>query len=203
MSLADTSFENWMSDAPPKMAEIYRCAAEIFVAKGFDATTMNDIAAAVMLTKPGLYHYVSGKKELLFGIMQFAMDIVDSEVVGPARKIPDAEQRLRFILSRHASLTRYMKEISILTDEVVALAEAQRRIIIERKRQYFDFLRETLISLRNEGKLRELDVTVATLNIFAMVIGIARWYQPDGRLSAAEVATQTARLLLGGLLRQA
>ncbi|GIW94365.1 MAG: TetR family transcriptional regulator [Pirellulaceae bacterium] len=195
------SEDPWKAVASGKLAEIYRSAAEIFVQKGFDATSMNEIAAAVDLTKAGLYHYVRGKHELLFAIMQFAMDVVDQKIVIPAQAIEDPEERLRFILDRHAGLTRYLKEISILTDEVVALKPEHRQIVLERKRRYFEFVRETLRQLQHQKKLQQLDVTVATLNLLATLLGIARWYRADGRLSAEEIARQTRELLLHGLLR--
>ncbi len=197
----DSAQDPWQAVASGKLAEIYRSAAEIFVEKGFDATSMNEIAMAVDLTKPGLYHYVRSKHELLFAIMQFAMDIVDGKIVRPASQITDPEQRLRFILDRHAGLTRFVKEISILTDEVMALKPEHRTTIIQRKRRYFEIVRQTLRELCEQNKLRDLDETVAALNLLATVIGIARWYRPNGRLSAQEIAHQTRELLLHGLLR--
>ncbi len=188
-------------DITGKAAEIYRTAAALIVAKGFNATSMNDIAAAVDLTKAGLYHYIRGKQDLLFSIMQFAMDMVDSSVLEPASQIADAETRLRFILTRHAGMTDHVKAITILADEVAALSERDQEAIITRKRRYFNFVRDTVQTLSDEGKLRDLDVSVATLNLFGMVLGLARWYRPDGKLNAEQVAEQTARLLLEGLLK--
>lgn len=184
-----------------RKARIYRAAAELIVEKGLDATSMNDIARAVDLTKPGLYHYITGKKDLLFSIMQFAMDTVESVIVAPAAAIPDAEERLRFILERHAGMTDYVREITILTEELPALAPDDREHIIARKRRYRDFLRDTLYELKYEGKLRDLDVDIATMNVFATVLGIARWFTPNGRLNAAQVARETSRFILGGLLK--
>ncbi|MCA9147145.1 MAG: TetR family transcriptional regulator [Planctomycetales bacterium] len=184
-----------------KAAEIYRTAASLIVAKGFNATSMNDIATAVDLTKAGLYHYIRGKQELLFSIMQFAMDMVDSNVLEPASRISDAEERLRFMLVRHAGMTDHVKAITILAEEVAALNELDRELIIARKRRYFDFVRSTLEELKEAGKLRDLDVSVATFNLFAMVLGLARWYRPDEKLSAEAIAEQTTNLLLNGLLK--
>ncbi len=184
-----------------RLAQIYRTAAAIIVQKGFDATSMNEIASALDLTKAGLYHYIRGKEDLLFSIMQFAMDIVDEKVLTPARKIQDPEERLRFTLARHAGMTKYVKEITILAEEVAALSDEHRDFILERKRNYFEFVRATLVELNEQGKLRDLDPTIAALNIFGMVLGIARWYRPDGKLGPEKVAEQTSRLLLGGLLK--
>ena len=183
-----------------RKAQIYRAAAELIVQKGLDATSMNDIAKAVNLTKPGLYHYITGKKDLLFSIMQFAMDTVESFVVEPAQSIEDPEDRLRFILERHAGMTEYVREITILADELPALTLEHREHIVARKRRYLDFLRTTLHELKNQGKLRDLDVNIAALNVFATILGIARWFDPHGRLTGQQVTQETTQFILGGLL---
>ncbi|MEZ6063597.1 MAG: TetR/AcrR family transcriptional regulator [Planctomycetaceae bacterium] len=198
-----TSLETLPTEKPlerDRTAEIYRAAAELIVQKGLDATSMNDIAQAVDLTKPGLYHYITGKKDLLFAIMQFAMDTVESFVIEPAGKIADAEDRLRFLLNRHAGMTEYVREITILTEELPALNPDHRQHIIARKRHYLNFLRQCLNELRLQGKLRDLDVDVAALNVLATVLGISRWFDPGGRLSAEQVAEETSRFILAGLL---
>src|SRR5215468_12734106 len=58
--------------------QIYYVAAKIFCDKGYDATSMSDIADAVGITKAGIYHYVKSKQDLLFAIMNFAMDRLKS-----------------------------------------------------------------------------------------------------------------------------
>jgi AcrR family transcriptional regulator len=87
-----------------RLAEIYRTAAQIILRKGYDATSINDIANAVGMTKAGLYHYINGKKELLFDIMNFGLDELDEEVATPASAIPDSVERLHFIIRSHAQL---------------------------------------------------------------------------------------------------
>ena len=82
------------------------------------------------MTKAGLYHYINGKKELLFDIMNFGLDELDEEVATPAEAIADPAARLRFIIASHARLvTRGQGAITILVDEITALtprAEAER-----------------------------------------------------------------------------
>ena len=68
-----------------RLAEIYHTAAAIILRKGYDATSVNDIANALGITKAGLYHYIHGKKELLFDIMNFGLDSLEEEVVTPAQ----------------------------------------------------------------------------------------------------------------------
>ena len=51
--------------------EILRTAARLFQQRGYDATSMNDVAAALKLSKGGLYHHFQSKDEILFEIMAF------------------------------------------------------------------------------------------------------------------------------------
>jgi AcrR family transcriptional regulator len=181
--------------------EIYVKAARIFHEKGFDATSMNDLAEAFQLTKAGLYYYIKSKEELLFAIMSFGMDCLERHVVSPARADPDAERRLRLILKAHARLlTEGSKAIAILSDEMAGLSAKHRRQILARKRGYFDLVRATLEELKTEGKLRDVDATVATFSLFGMLLWLPRWYQPKGRLSSDEVIEEVVKMALGGLL---
>src|ERR1700740_2012133 len=75
--------------------EILRPAPRLFQQRGYDATSMNDVAAALKLSKGGLYHHFQGKDEILFEIMSHAMDITEERVINTARRIEGAEERWR------------------------------------------------------------------------------------------------------------
>lgn len=191
---------------PGRLGEIYRVAAQIICEKGYDATSMNDIAEAVGITKAGIYHHIPGKKDLLFRIMNFGLDELDEEVIIPAQAITDAEQRLRAIITSHVQLitnrsTRQGNNpITIVVDEVAGLAPAHRRKIDQRKRAYVNLIRETLKQLKDEGKLNDVDVTAAAFSLLGMIIWLSRWYSPEGRLTPEQVAEEITNIALGGLL---
>ena len=187
-----------------RLAEIYRTAAQIILRKGYDATSVNDIADALGMTKAGLYHYINGKKELLFDIMNFGLWELNEEVAAPARAISDPAARLRFIIDAHARLvTRGQGAITILVDEVTALTPAQQRKITQSKRKYFDFLRGTLDELKEAGKLQDVDTTAAAFSLLGMINWLSRWFQQGGALTEEQAAEQIVRIALHGLLRPA
>ena len=68
--------------------DILRTAARLFQQRGYDATSMNDVAAALKLSKGGLYHHFQSKDEMLFHIMNHALDITDERVVKAAQRGP-------------------------------------------------------------------------------------------------------------------
>lgn len=187
-----------------RAAEVYRTAAQIIVQKGYDATSVSDIAAALGITKAGLYHYIHGKTQLLFDIMQYGLDELDREVAQPAHRIADAETRLRFMIEMHAHIvTRGHGAVTILVDEARALTPAQGRKVTRKKRAYFDFLRGTLEELKGERKLRDVDVTVATFSLLGMINWLSRWYRIGGKLDEQQIAVGIVDIALNGLTQPA
>ncbi len=170
--------------------------------RGYDATSVNDIARALGMTKAGLYHYIRGKEALLFEIISFGLDQVHDEVVRPAQALRDPEERLRQLVARHALIiTRAHGAVAHLTDEVRALPPPMRRKINQRMRAYFELVRDTLGELKAAGRLRNVDLTVAAFGIVGTVIWFPRWFRPGGRLTAEQASTEIASLALASVLR--
>jgi AcrR family transcriptional regulator len=207
MSALKTGKKLVTNGEPDRLDEIYRTAAAIIFEKGFDATSMNDIAEAVGMTKAGVYHYIPGKKDLLFTLMSYALDHLDQNVIAPARDITDAETRLRFIIQSHVKLItgengdKSNGLISILTDELAGLTKLHRRKIIERKRDYLNLVRATMDELKAEDKLKDLDTTVCAFSIFGTVMWLARWYRPGGRLKGADIADEITKIAISGMFK--
>ena len=186
---------------PERAAEIYKAAARIFATKGYHATSIHEIADAVHLTKAGLYYYIKGKQDLLFRIMEYALDALEREVVAVARAESDLALRLRRTVERHALLILEGRdELTILVNELEGLTPEQQRTIRARQLAYVHFIRETLLALRKEGRLNDIDPTAGAFAIVGMVLWLARWFRPDGRLDQADVIDQLARLALHGVL---
>lgn len=188
-----------------RLNEIYRAAARIICEKGYDGTSMSDIADAVGITKAGVYHHIAGKRELLFAIMSYGMDSLENAVITPAGSIADPEERLRAIIVNHARLitthsTPQGNFITIVVDELAGLTPDHRQEITRRKRAYIDLVRETLKELSREGKLREVDPTVGAFSLLGMILWLSRWYDPNGRLSSEQVADEVSKIALSGLL---
>jgi AcrR family transcriptional regulator len=185
-----------------RRAEICRTAAQMIRERGFGATSVNDIARALGITKAGLYHYISSKEALLAEVLSFGMDQVDAEVVKPVKAIADPEERLRQLVIRHARIvTRAHGAVTQLVDEVSHLRPADRRRVTARMRKYFDLLRQTLAELHAKGRLGDVDPTVAAFSILGMIHWLPRWFRQGRRLTAARVAEEIANMALKGLLR--
>jgi AcrR family transcriptional regulator len=187
-----------------RAAEVYRTAAKIILQKGYDATSVSDIANALGITKAGLYHYIRGKTELLYEIMKYGLRELHREVSMPAEGITDPEERLRFVIATHARLvTRGDGAVTILVDEARALSPAQYRAVTKLMRSYVNMLRATVEELRGQGKLRNINATVVAFGIIANINWLSRWYQPEGTLTAAQIADQITDFILNGVMKRA
>lgn len=178
-----------------RAVDIYRKAAKIFRSKGFDATSMGDIAEAVDLTKGGLYYYIKGKEALLFAIMSFAMSSLETRVVHPASAVTDPEERLARMIAAHVLLALdEPAPMLVLADEDEGLNAQHRGQMRERKAKYSAAFRESIEGvLQNHPELRR-DPKVATEVILSLVGGVVRWFDPAAGIKREEVIRQVQEM---------
>lgn len=192
------------STSDTRRTQILLEAAHTFVRQGYDGTSMSELAERCNITKPGLYYHFNGKQDLLFAIMSQALDGLEQATLAATFAATSHEDRLRNILRAHARLITEEKDgaVTILViEERGALRPEDRRIIEHRLRSYIGLVRATLEGIRDEGTLRDVDTGVAALSLIGMVVTIARWYRPTGRLSADEVVDQITGAALASVLR--
>ncbi|MEP6902626.1 MAG: TetR/AcrR family transcriptional regulator [Actinomycetota bacterium] len=195
--------KNGTQKSQEKAQEIYLAAAQIFFTKGYNACSLNDIADSLKITKAGLYYYVESKQSLLFDIINLGLDSVDREVLEPARSIRDAEERLRFIVYNHARLCAGGNHaVIIISHEINELNFYQREEVLNRRRDYFEFVRHTLVELQQAEKLHDLDITTATFTLFGMILWLSRWFHPNGKIPVEKVCEDVCEMALRGLLNE-
>src|SRR5678816_163239 len=82
-------------------SRVFEVAAEVFHQKGYDNTSMSDVATAAGLTKAGLYHHISSKESLLYTVLNFGLDLTESYVMKPLETIADPLERLKTMIELH------------------------------------------------------------------------------------------------------
>ena len=126
--------------------QILHTAARLFNEKGYDATSMSDVADALNFSKGTLYHHFRSKDEILFHILSHAMDITEERVIDRVREIRDPEQRLRALIGLHIEvvLSPGDREITVMLHENHPLPPKLRARINARKKDYVHFVERTL-----------------------------------------------------------
>ncbi len=192
-----------MGDSKQKLREICRVAARIFYEKGYDGASMQDIAAAVGLTKAGLYHHVRSKDRLLFEIMNYGMDILDETVLARVKQVSDPQEKLRQTLAGHIDLVVRARdlEITVILHENRSLKGPLRRKINERKRRYIDFLENLIQQVQAQSGMKPLiPAKLAAFALLGMVNWLYQWYHPEGAIGERELVGYYTDFFFRGLL---
>ncbi|HWY20245.1 MAG TPA: TetR/AcrR family transcriptional regulator [Candidatus Acidoferrum sp.] len=184
--------------------EILRTAARLFQQRGYDATSMNDVAAALKLSKGGLYHHFQSKDEILFEIMNHAMEITQERVLNPVRDIADPELRLRALIRLHIEvvLSPRDREITVMLHENHPLPPALRKRINARKKDYIHFLENLMAEVQKQEQResgRKVSARAAAFALLGMINWIYQWYKPEGELQAQNLIPQFTDLIFGGI----
>ncbi|MDA7916276.1 TetR/AcrR family transcriptional regulator [Verrucomicrobia bacterium] len=183
--------------------EVFRTAAGMLVKKGYGGTSMSDIAKAVGMTKAGLYHHISSKQDMVFQILQHALDGLDSFVIEPTKGLKDPEERLREIISLNVrGIIHFGPQFTLLLPERHHLDPAQQIVISGRINSYRSFVSETLQQMASQGKLRDLDINIATRHIMQTIVGIARWFTEFPIDDEDHLVEQTVDYSLSAILKR-
>ncbi|MEV2274328.1 TetR/AcrR family transcriptional regulator [Nocardiopsis sp. NPDC049922] len=178
---------------------VLRVAARVFNERGYDGTSMEDLARALGVTKSAIYHHVSGKTELLRRSLDLALDALFAVTREEASTTGPAIGRLENVL--HGSVRVLVEQLPHVTlllrvrgnTEVEKHALARRR---EFDHLVADLVREGIAA----GEIRDdVDPAVASRLLFGMVNSIVEWYKPHRGLDADELADSLCRIAFQGM----
>jgi AcrR family transcriptional regulator len=191
--------------------EILRTAARLFQQQGYDATSMNDVAAALKLSKGGLYHHFESKDEILFHIISHAMQITEDRVINVVRRLDTSrrdasgiditEERLRTLIRLHIEvvLSPEDREITVMLHENHPLPPALRRKINARKKDYVHFVENLIADVqRKRGSPTAVTPRAAAFALVGMINWIYQWYKPDGPLTGNALVQQYTDIFFHG-----
>ena len=180
---------------------ILETAARLICEKGYEGTSIQDIAAACQLTKAGLYHHIRSKEHLLLEIMNYGMDIFEDYVVTPALPILDPLERLTTCMERNILLVAETrsKEVTIILHEHNTLTGEARAHIDARKKRYVRLLEASFAEAMREGRIRPVNPKVAAFSFLGMVLWTYKWFRPDGAISRETLSREMVSLFFGGL----
>jgi len=180
-------------------------AARLFCEKGYHATSMEDLAAAVGIKKGSLYYYIESKERLLFEIAELIPPRFIANVMALLEDTQlTAEQKLRTAIERHLELLETEAGLAwsrVFLLEYRALPSEHRGRLLEQRRQYENVFRRLIADGVERGEFTQVDVAMVTRAILGMCNWAIEWYSTTGKLSSKEIAASFSDLILKGLLR--
>ena len=172
-------------------------AARVFADRGYDRTTMRDLAAASGMSLAGMYYYVPGKEGLLYHIQERSFTQVLEGAESALAGAVDPHERLAAFIRHHvAFFAAHMAEMKVLSHEAAALSGERLRQVTQIKRRYVDRLEGLLRDAAPE--LVPVERSATAYALFGMMNWIYNWYDPAGPLDAERLAELLTRIFLGG-----
>ena len=180
---------------------VLRVAIDLFIAQGYDATSISDLAASLGVTKSAVYHHFPSKQALLAAALDEALEGLDTAVAEAARATDgrSAHDRLRAtvlaavrLLAEHRPAVTLLLRVRGNSALEIAALERRRRIDVE--------LADLVTEAVAEGSVRsDLPPEVVSRLVFGTVNSLVDWYSPDGSIAPDALAEGVADLLFRGL----
>jgi len=191
--------------ADGREAQLLGIARRLFALKGFDATSLRDIAEEAQITKAALYYYFPNKDALYERVVIESMDALLAEVQEAVSRAPTPMQKVRAFL--HASATsmeeRRDKWVAGSNAFWQAGATGRRGLALHQRDAYEQLLRGCIQDGIACGELRAVDPAMAGRLLLSGLNQMSRWHRAGGRLKATEVIDQYLDIVLLGLINRA
>lgn len=186
-----------------KRTQILKAAAHTFGRKGFHATTLEEIAADLKVTKASLYYYFSTKEELLFEVHLLSLqDLIQraERIVGEKRSPP---AQLQAIVTEHLRVLASDYEGAFLLQQEYELPPKYREEIVSLRDHYEHLVLEVVQEGIRQHVFRVKDSRVVVRMMLGAINWFLRWYRADGRLTVDEIADAYSDSIFYGLLAPA
>lgn len=189
-------------DSEERWEEILAAASQIFLEKGYEAASLQDIASAVGILKGSVYYYIKTKEDLLYELVRRAqaerMHVLDEDPSVAESPPPD---RLRAFIARWMAETEQQRVWNIVAErDFRKLSSRRLKAVIERRDRFSAFVKAIIDQGVAEGQFDpDVDTSVATNTIFELMNTSRMWYQPTGRLSLLEIGDWYATFVIRGL----
>ena len=179
-------------------ATVVARAVEVFNRRGYDATSMADVAAELGIGKSTLYHHVPSKEHLLAHALDAALGGLEGVLADAESGDGPALDRLRRAV--RGSVQVLIAELPAVTLLLRVRGNSDVELAALRRRRGID---ERLTALMRaaiaEGGVRRIEPELATRLVFGTINSITEWLRPEGSYDADELADTVAALIFDGL----
>ena len=183
-----------------KKEDILQSAMELFLEKGYSATSTNDICAAANINKPTLYYYFESKRHLFFEAHIKHIQEILKPYLARVASIADPWERLTFIIREFTKIVCHYPELRVLTHESMSIKDDYFELIREEWKKHYLALRDTISELQASDTIpSDLKPSWVALLILGMITWITFWFDYDRKEHMDDIAETALRLILFGL----
>lgn len=180
---------------------MWRVACRIFRERGYHATSMRTIASALGWQPAALYYYYASKEDLLFRIMENAIDTLTAYVREHVDPEASYRAQLEQAITAHVTLIAgHLDELSVFLHEMKALNPKRKELLQAKSGRYEHIFRDILHGGMKSGEFANVDPRLARFLILSACNWIYNWYKPEGRDRPDRIASTFCEIVLHGML---
>lgn len=183
--------------------QIFETAARLIRKKGYEATTMRDIASELGIEAASLYHHIKSKEQIL-DLICFEMASKFSTAIAEVNDIYfNAEEKLRMCIHEHVKiLTENPENAGVFLTAWRSLQDEQLAKFIKLRNDYEQGIKQIISEGVDEDIFDNVDLKFATLSILSTINGVNEWYKTDGEMTATQVSQKLSDFIMGGLRKK-
>ena len=185
-----------------KRNAVLTTAAQLFNERGFHATSLDDIAAHLHVSKPTLYYYVKNKDEILLACVQKGLHMTLEGIEASRQAGGNALDQLRACMQVYAEIVVQPFGMCLIRVGDEEVPEPSRTELRRMKSEIDLAFRRLVTQGVEDGSIAPCDPKIMAFVIAGGLSWIGRWYQPGGQYPANEVVAQCIDALLGGVLKR-
>ena len=183
-----------------KRQALLLAAVSMFNERGFQATSLDDVAASLGVTKPVIYHYLGNKDQVLFECVKIGLEQL-RDAADRARRTPGTGLgRLQIFLQHYAQINMDAFGRCIVRTAEEALSPESRKRFRALKREIDMAMRDLIAEGVADGSVHATDVRLTAFTLAGALNWTARWYREDGVMDRAEIAARMVSILCAGLI---
>jgi AcrR family transcriptional regulator len=184
-------------DDAGRRGQLIRESARLFREKGYEATSVRDIAAATGLQSGSWVYHFKTKQDILAAVMEEGLQRALARIEAIGREQPSPRERFRALLRAHLDtiLAPGQDFIPVLLYEWRALERKSRPRVVALQRRYEAIWDEVIADLQRSGEWAQ-PTRIDRLLMFGALNWMAHWYRPGGPLDVAQLAEEAERFFL-------
>jgi AcrR family transcriptional regulator len=201
-SVEETPFrsrEQRLAEREQKREAVLLAAVRTFNARGFHAASLDEVAAALQISKPTIYHYLGNKEQVLLECVARGLEQLQGAADAALQEEGNGLDRLRNFLIRFAEINMAdFGRCVIRTGEEMLSPDGAKRFRAF-KREIDQSLRRLIADGIADGSIAPVDVKITAFTLAGALNWPGRWYDPNGPMPARALAEQMVALLIKGI----
>jgi AcrR family transcriptional regulator len=185
-----------------KRNAVLQTAAQLFNERGFHATSLDDIAERLNVSKPTLYYYVESKDQILLECVRTALDLMHDGIEAVRAAGGSAIAQLKACMRIYTGVVTQDFGMCVIRIGEDPLPEPLKTELRQLKAGIDQQFRRLIADGVAEGALAPCDPKMAAFMIAGALSWVGRWYRGDGQLTPEQIADQGIDLLLNGVLQR-